>query len=111
MFLRKALLHKPGTLKIIFVFSESVSFRGNSSGGSSYSVSNNVFFGCCRLRHTQHVQLAHQRWSDRNFDTETQAWRATSRCSRWCCMWDFSSLAYPRSLRSSIITLLQVSTS
>lgn len=75
------------------------------------NVSNEVCFGCCRVRHSQHVQLAHLRWSGRNFDTATQAWRTTSRFSRWSCVWDFSSLSYPRSLRSSIITLLQVSTS
>ena len=110
---KRTLLHKPGTVQIIFAISERVSFRANGLNNSSGSIdndSNNVLFGCCRVRHTQHVQLNQLRWSHCNFDTATQAWRATSRCSRWCCVWDFSSLAYPRSLRSSIITLLQVST-
>lgn len=43
----RTLLHKPGTVQIISVFSERVSFRGNSrnnSSGSSYNASNNAFF-------------------------------------------------------------------
>jgi hypothetical protein len=112
---KRSLLQKPGTVQITFVISERVPFRTNSRNSSSVAVTTlvitDVLCGCCRLRHTEHVQLAHLRWSDRNFDTTTQARRATSRCSRRCCVWDFSTLAYPRSLRSSIVTLLQVSTS
>lgn len=108
---KTTLLHKPGTLKITFPISQRASSCANSSNSISSCSSNKVLCGCCRVRYTEHVQLAHLRRSGSNFDTATQAWRATSRCSGWRCMWDFSTLAYPRSLRSSIVTLLQVSTS
>lgn len=82
-----------------------------NSRNSSSSISGSNLYACCRLHHTEHVQLAYMRWSDRNSDTTTQTRRAAGRCCRRRCMWDCSTLAYPRSPWSSPITLLQVSTS